>query len=61
MNSQYQVKTMLKEKASFLQKHDSELFGKKFRNHNADTVKSREKQKYSQIQKNPFRGAPHIH
>ena len=51
MNSQYQVKTMLKEKASFLQKHDSELFGKKFRNHNADTVKSREKQKYSDSKK----------
>ena len=32
MNSQYQVKTMLKEKTALLQKHDSELFGKKFRN-----------------------------
>ena len=41
MNSQYQVKTTLKEKAALLQKHDSELFGKKFRNHIADTIKSR--------------------
>ena len=39
MNSQYQVKTMLKEKAALLQKHDNELFGKKFRNHIADTIK----------------------
>ena len=29
MNSQYQVKSMLKEKASLLQKHDEYLFGKK--------------------------------
>ena len=29
MNLQYQVKTMLKEKVALLQKHDSELFGKK--------------------------------
>ena len=41
MNSQYQVKSMLKEKASLLQKHDEYLFGKKFRNHNADTIKSK--------------------
>ena len=32
---------MLKEKAALLQKHDSELFGKKFRNHIADTIKSK--------------------
>ena len=43
MNSQYQVKTMLKEKAALLQKHDSELFGKKFWNHIADTIKSKRK------------------
>ena len=30
-NSQYQVRSMLKEKASLLQKHDEYLFGKKFR------------------------------
>ena len=30
---------MLKEKAALLQKHDNELFGKKFRNHIADTIK----------------------
>ena len=41
MNSQYQVKTMLKEKAALLQKHDSKLFGKKFRNLIADTIKSK--------------------
>ena len=41
MNSQYQVKTILKEKAAILQKHDSELFGKKFRNCIADTIKSK--------------------
>ena len=29
MNSQYQVKSMLKEKTSLLQKHDEYLFGKK--------------------------------
>ena len=32
---------MLKEKAALLQKHDTELFGKKFRNHIADTIKSK--------------------
>ena len=41
MNSQYQAKTMLKEKTALLQKHDSELFGKKFKNHIADTIKSK--------------------
>ena len=41
MNLQYQVKIMLKEKAALLQKHDSELFGKKFRNHIANTIKSK--------------------
>ena len=30
---------MLKEKAALLQKHDSEFFGKKYRNHIADTIK----------------------
>ena len=41
MNSQYQGKTMRKEKATLLQKQDSELFGKKFRDHIADTAKSK--------------------
>ena len=41
MNSQYEVKTMLKEKAALLHKHDSELFGKKFKNHIPDTIKSK--------------------
>ena len=41
MNSQYQVKSMLKEKASLLQKHDEYLFGKKFRKHIADTIRSK--------------------
>ena len=43
MNSQYQEKTMLKEKIALLQKPDGELFGKKFRNHIADTIKSKRK------------------
>ena len=41
INCQYQVKSMLKEKASLLQKHDEYLFGKKFRNHIVDTIKSK--------------------
>ena len=32
---------MLKEKVALLQKHESELFGKKFRNHITDTMKSK--------------------
>ena len=54
INSQYQVKSMLKEKAALLQKHDSELFGIKFRNHIADTIKSkRETRKIFTDSKNP--------
>ena len=45
MNSQYQVKSMLKEKVSLLQKHDEYLFGKKLRNHIADTIKSKKQTK----------------
>ena len=45
MNSKYQVKSMLKEKASFLQKHNGYLFGKKFKNHIADTIKSKKQTK----------------
>ena len=41
MNSQYQMKTMLKEKVALLQKHDREFFRKKVRNHNAGTIKSK--------------------
>ena len=40
MNYQYQVKPMLKEMASLLQKHDEHLFQKKVRNHTADPIKS---------------------
>ena len=59
MNSQYQVKTMLKEKAALLQKHDSELFGKKFRNHIADTIKSkRETREIFTDSKKPFPWSP---
>ena len=36
---------MLKEKASLLQRHDEHLFGKKFRNHIADTIKSKKQTK----------------
>ena len=45
MNSQYQVKSMLTEKASLLQKHDGYLFGKKFRNHITNTIKSKKQTK----------------
>ena len=59
MNSQYQVKTMLKEKAALLQKHDSELFGKKFRNHIADTIKSkRETREIFTESRKPFLWSP---
>ena len=59
MNSQYQVKTMLKEKAALLQKHDSELFGKKFRNHTAGTIKSkRETRETFTDSKKPFPWSP---
>ena len=59
MNSQYQVKSMLKEKASYLQKHDEYLFGKKFRNHIADTIKSKKQTKEILIKhKNPFLFSP---
>ena len=59
MNSQYQVKTMLKEKAALLQKHDRELFGKKFRNHIADTIKSkRETREIFTESKKPFPWSP---
>ena len=59
MNSQYQVKTMLKEKTALLQKHGSELFGKKFRNHIADTMKSkRETREIFTDSKKPFPWSP---
>ena len=59
MNSQYQVKSMLKEKASLLQKHDEYLFGKKFRNHIADTIKSKKQTKEIFIEhKKPFLFSP---
>ena len=45
INSQYQGKSMLKEKASLLEKHDKHLFEKKFRNHIADTIKSKKQTK----------------
>ena len=46
MNSQYEVKSMLKEKTSLLPKHDRYLFGKKFKNYIADTIKSKKQTKY---------------
>ena len=45
MNSQYQAKSKLTEKASLLQKHDEYQFGNKFRNHIADTIKSKKQTK----------------
>ena len=62
MKSQYQVKSILREKASLLQKHDEYLFGKKFRNHIADTIKSKKQTKEIFIEnKSPFNLAPHKH
>ena len=59
MNSQYQVKSMLKGKTSLLQKHDEYLFGKKFRNHIADSIKSKKQTKETFIEhKKPFSFSP---
>ena len=59
MNSQYQVKLMLKEKVSLLQKHDEYLFGKKLRNHIADTIKSKKQTKEIFVKpKKPFLFSP---
>ena len=59
MNSQCQVKSMLKEKASLLQKHDEYLFGKKFRNQTADTIKSKKQTKEIFMEhKKPFSFSP---
>ena len=59
MNLQYQMKTMLNEKAALLQKHDAEFFGKKVRNHNADTIKSkRETREIFTDSKKPFPWSP---
>ena len=59
MNSRYQVKSVLKEKASLLQKHDEYLFGKKFRNHIADTIKTKKQTKETFIEhKKPFSFSP---
>ena len=59
MNSQYQVKSMLKEKALLLQKHDEYIYGKKFRNHIADTIKSKKQTKEIFIEhKKPFSFSP---
>ena len=59
MNSQYEVKTLLKEKAPLLQKYYSELLGKKFRNHIADTIKSkREAREIFTDSKKPFSWSP---
>ena len=62
INSQYQVKTMLKEKAALLQKHDNELSERKTGVTLLTQSNQREKQrKSSQILKSPFHWAPHIH
>ena len=50
---------MLKERASLLQKYDEYLFGKKFRNHIADNIKSKKQTKEIFIEyKNPFSFSP---
>ena len=54
MNSQYQVKSML-----LLQKHGEYLFGKKFTNYIADTIKSKKQTKEIFIEhKKPFPFSP---
>ena len=59
MNLQYQMKTMLNEKAALLQKLDAEFFRKKVRNHNADTIKSkRETREIFTDSKKPFPWSP---
>ena len=59
MNSQNQLKSTLKEKTSLLQKHDEYLFGKKFRNHIADTIKSKKQTNEIFIErKKPFSFSP---
>ena len=40
--SSSQVASMLKEQAAFLQKHDQELFGKDFRDHQTESLKAKE-------------------
>ena len=55
VNSQYQVKPMLEEKVSLLQKYDDYLFGKNFRNHIVDIIKSKKQNKDIFVEhKNPF-------
>ena len=50
---------MLKEKVSLLQKHDEYLFGKKLRNHIADTIKSKKQTKEIFVEpKKPFLFSP---
>ena len=59
MNSPYQVKTILKEKAALLQKCDSELLEKKITNHIADTIISgRKPRKIFTDSKKPFPWSP---
>ena len=59
MNSQYQVKSKLKKKASFLQKYDEYLFVKMFRSHAAGTIKSKKQTKEIFVgHKKPFSFSP---
>ena len=59
MNSQYEIKSMIKEKASLLQKHDEYLFLKKLRKHIADNIKSKKQTKEIFIEhKKPFSFSP---
>ena len=60
MNSQHQVKSMLKEKASLLQKHGKHLFGKSSGTILPTPSNPRKKSKrYLQNTKSPFHLAPH--
>ena len=59
MNSQYEIKSMIKEKPSLLQKHDEYLFLKKLRKHIADNIKSKKQTKEIFIEhKKPFSFSP---
>ena len=59
-----QVAAMLKEKASFLQKHNKALFGKNFTDNLAETIKAKKQsiEAITEVSKpknrQPFRGGP---
>ena len=61
MKDSRKVKTLLREKSTLLQKHDENLFGKKFRSHIVETEKSRKRTLEvfdARPTKKPFRSGP---